>query len=118
MESREQAVVRLIDEQARLQYDEGDSQRIADATGLLTRDMIGLLDKAGQFHHVATKPIDEDTESEMKYARKELVEYWAFTQVALSKLAAIFRIDGQEAFDKMVEFLGGSEDASLDMTGL
>lgn len=117
-ESREAAVKKTMDEQERLHYDEGDSQRIADATGRLTSDIVLLIETIGNFDNELTRPVDEDTESRMGYARRELVERYAFAQVALAKLGCVFRIDGDEAFKRMLDFYTGPEDAALDMTGL
>lgn len=117
-ESRETVASKLLDDQQRLSYDDKDSQRITDASGVVARDVVSLIAAIGNYDRELASPIDEDADSRMRYARKTVVENFAFAQVALAKLGAVFRIDGDEAFKRMVEFLDGDEEASLDMTGL
>lgn len=117
METREQTVGRLMDEQEKLQYDEGDPSRIYDISEKVTKSFVSLLNLAAEFRDEISSEADEDSASRMKQIRTDLVTMYADTLVNLHKLGVTFRISG-EAFDRMVEYLSGPEDNALVMADL
>lgn len=117
MESREAQAAKLLSDEQRLKYDSKDSARITEVSGILARDVVSLIAAIGEYDKELNSPVDEDSESRMRYARKAVVENYGFAQIALAKLAAVFRIDGEECFNKMINFLE-DENSTLDMSGM
>jgi hypothetical protein len=117
LRNREEAVTLLSDEQQRVQYDEGDAERIIDVTGTFTHHAVELIGSLGDYAKETESEVDEDSESRMGYARRELIEKWAAAQLALSKIAFVIRLDGDAAYDRLVSALN-IEGGNIDMRGL
>lgn len=115
--SREDAVSSIADDSHRVQYDEGDHERIKNIAATFTHHAVEMIEALGEYAKEADSEIDEDSESRMAYARRELIEKWATAQLALSKVAWSVRADGDEAFDRLVQALN-VEGGNIDMTGL
>jgi hypothetical protein len=62
------------------------------------------------------RPVDEDSDSRMRYARREVVEKWAYAQAALSKVAWVLRFDGNAAFERLINAVKDGD--TIDMRGL
>lgn len=116
-ETREQIVGSLMDEQEKLQYDKGDSRRIADAAEKVTKSFVNLIETAGAFRDETETPADEDSADRMKQVRQQLAYAYADSLVQLHKFGATFRFSG-EAFDRLIEALQGPEEAPCVMAGL
>lgn len=117
MESREQIVASLMNEDERLQYDGRDSERIYDASAKVTQSFISLLEKVAAFRNEIQKEVTEDSASEMKEIRYDVVVAYAEALIDLHQLGATFRISG-EAFDNIVAYLKGDGEAPLKLAGL
>lgn len=117
METREQIVGKLMSEDERLQYDGKDQERIARVSEKMTKSFVYLLGAVGNFRDESVRKADEDTKDRMSQARMGLIEAYANALVDVHKLGSTFRITG-DAFDRMVDFLKGPEEAPLVMAGL
>lgn len=117
VETREQAVAKLLPEDERLQYDMDDPERIYKTSEEVTKSFVNLLQAVADFRNTSQEEADEDSASRMKEARTNLVEAYAKTAVDLHKLGSVFRISG-EAFDRMVSYLSGPEEAALILSDL
>jgi len=117
METREQIVGKLMDENERLQYDKEDPSRIYNASEKVTKSFVQLLELAAEFRQESTAEVDEDSAVRMAQIRMDLVGAYANALVNLHKFGSTFRISG-EAFDRMVGYLSGPEEAPLVMAGL
>jgi hypothetical protein len=115
--TREEAVASIADDSCRVQYDEGDYERIKDIAGTLTHHMVELIESLGAYADETRSEVDEDSESRMAYARRDLIEKWALSQLALSKVAFVIRTDGDTAFNRVVAALN-IEGGNIDMRGL
>lgn len=115
--SREQIVGSLMTEDEKLQYDGKDPERIFDASEKVTQSFITLLNKAAAFRDEVQKEVTEDSASDMKEVRYNLVVAYAEALIDLHQLGATFRVSG-EAFDKMVEYRKGDGEAPLELAGL
>lgn len=115
--SREDRVGELNDEMARVQYDnlENDIERIEEASGAFFDYSDELSDRIDKYLE-AMSGEDEDASSVMAYSRRELIEKWALTQATLSKIAWVLRIDGNDAYQRMMNALKSGE--AVDMRGL
>jgi hypothetical protein len=115
--TREEAVASVADDSIRVQYDEGDYSRIMETVGTFTHHAVELINAAGEYGKELQSEADEDSASRMEYARREVVEKWATAQLALSKVAFVFRIDGTTAYDRLIAALN-IEGGAIDMRGL
>lgn len=106
--SNEQIVKDLMLESEKLQYDKGDSQRIYDASGHVTQAFIDLLGAAARFRDEIDSEVTEDSASEMKQIRSDLVEQYAAAQFYLLRLGAMFRIS-EEALKRYAEYYENPE---------
>ena len=52
----------------------------------------------------------------MSYARREVIEKWAYAQAALSKVAWVLRFDGNAAFERLINSI--KDGKVIDMRGL
>jgi hypothetical protein len=59
---------------------------------------------------------EDDWDSRVEYARREVIERWAAAQSILSKVAFAMRFDGNLAFERLMDTLG--TDVPVDMRGL
>ena len=114
--SREDRIKELHADEERVQYDEADKGRIESLASVVTDYTTLFLNSLGMYRKELDEPIDEDSESRMGYARRDLIEKWAMMQGAVSKAAWTFRFDGNSAFEKMIE--SAKTDAAMDMRGL
>lgn len=115
--TREEAATSLSEESQRVQYDEGDLNRVADAAAALTTHVVELIEALGNYANETTAEVSEDSEARMGYARRNTIEKWATAQLALSKVAFVLRIDGDAAYRRLVEALS-TENGNIDMRGL
>jgi phospholipase/lecithinase/hemolysin len=117
-ESRETVVGKITGDQNRLQYDDKDSDRLEAAVGELTEAAVNFIGSVGEYDQETKTPVDDTSATRMRAARQKVVETYATLQVALNRIGYVFRIDGDEAFSKMVDFISGPEDATLVLSGL
>lgn len=115
--SREDQLGLLVHEGQQVQYDEGDHQRIVDVTGTFTHHAVELIQSLGEYANEIERPVDEDSESRMGYARRDFIEKWAECQMALSKIAFATRLDGDAAYSRLLDALN-IEGGNIDMRGL
>jgi hypothetical protein len=115
--TREEAVASVADDACRVQYDEGDPDRIKDMAATFTHHAVELIESLGNYVSETTAEVDEDADSRMRYARRELIEKWATAQLAISKVAFVMRVDGQTAYDRLIAALN-IEGGNIDMSGL
>lgn len=115
--SREEAVSSVSEDGQRVQYDEGDADRIKDVAGTFAHHTVELIESLGAYAAETKTEVDEDSELRMGYARRDLIEKWAVAQLALSKVAYIIRVDGNQAYDRLVAALN-IEGGNIDMRGL
>ena len=115
--SREDLIARLHTEEERVQWQntEEDEKKINEAAECLV-DYSEKLDAAIEDYLNAMYEEDEEAPSHMAYCRRELIERWALTQAALSKLAYIMRFDGNDAYQRMINALDKGD--AVDMRGL
>jgi hypothetical protein len=115
--SREDRVAELNDELSRVQYDnlENDLARIEEAGGAFVEYVDGLEDAITEYME-SMQDTSEDAPSRMGYARRDLIEKWTLTQATLSKVAWVLRIDGNDAYQRMINALKNGE--AVDMRGL
>lgn len=101
--SRESRVAELCDEEQQVQLLDAreDVERIKDAFGILF-EQVDILDTKGEQYLVEILEEDEYNDKPIRMARTEVVEAWANAQLALSKLAWVMMIDGNEAYQRMV----------------
>ena len=117
LNSREEALTLLATDAERVQYDEGDADRLAAVAGTMTHHCVELIESLGAYAAETKAEPDEDSASRMGYARRDLIEKWALAQLALSKVAFAIRVNGNEAFDRLVNALN-IEGGNIDMTGV
>jgi hypothetical protein len=114
--SREEPIQQIMAEDGKLQYDDRDPLRIGTAADIVTQATINLIDKLGAYRDEVERAVDEDTESRMRLARQELVEVWAAAQAAVSAVAVTFRIDGNDAYERLAASM--RTEGYADMHGL
>jgi hypothetical protein len=121
--SREEAVASVAEDDQRVQYDGKDFGRIEAISGTFTHHAVELIASLGAYALTtkAEEPGDaeeaKDQAAETAYARRELIEQWALTQLALSKIAWALRVDGNAAYDRLIAALN-IEGGTIDMRGL
>lgn len=116
MASRETRVMDLCTQDDRLQYDGNDKQRIAGVAGQFTNVAMLMIEALGAFAAAAEAPVDENSEDIMKGARADVVMAWGALQAATSKIAGVMRIDGDEAFERVLAVAHSDDDP--DVSGL
>ncbi len=115
--NREQMVAPLFPETARLQYDDLDSARMANASELLALASELFRSDIHIVQALTLVEADENSADAMKELRFNLVNDWSVLARVISELALIFRIDGDTAFERMIAAKReGLEEA--DMNGL
>lgn len=112
--SREEKIGSRSKEEERVQYDGADTTRLATTASDFVNSATELLTALGQYRDELERPVDEDTPSRIGYARRALVEAWAIGQGALSHIAWVVRINGDEALDRLLV----EGDKAIDMSGL
>lgn len=114
--SREDRINDLHGPDERVQYDGNDGERISLVTDTFDDFSDQLLQALDGYINELAAPVDEDSESRMRYARQNVVERWALAQGALSKVAWCLRIDGNTSYQNMINALKTGE--AMDMRGL
>jgi hypothetical protein len=114
--SREDRIKELHNESERVQYDGDDIKRVVDVTETFDHHGEQLWDALEDYAEELASEVDEDSESRMRYARQNVVEKWAFAQAALSKVAWVMRIDGNHAYERLINAI--KSDEAIDMRGL
>lgn len=102
--SREGALNLVYDEVERVQYDGKDDERLAKIAEGLTLSAMSLISAMGAYRDAVQNPdqMSEDSVADVKEARAELCEAWTYAQMALSKVAWGIRLDGNEAYAKLI----------------
>lgn len=114
--SREDRINDLHSDSERVQYDKDDFKRVTDVTETFDQYGEQLWDALEDYIEELGSEVDEDSESRMRYARQMLVEKWAYAQAALSKVAWVMRIDGNLAYERLINAV--KSDEPIDMRGL
>jgi len=112
--SRELRIAEISDESDRVQYfdvQEDEARILApiEATSEVLKQL--LMDLEQYF-----ADIRDGDPSEIRQSRIPLVYDWAMLQAVVSKLAWVLRIDGNEAFQRLVDSIKNNREA--DMEGL
>ena len=121
--SREQRISDIHREEERVDYTsaESDGNKLADAMAVVN-DKTDELEKALEeyFISITFEGGDEEDQRDaymrILAQRRELVTQWAYAQAALSKLAWILRVDGNEAYQRLIKAIQNGEE--VDMGGL
>lgn len=115
--SREDRVGELNNEFCRVQYDDVDDdiKRIGEAYDAFDVYSEELCEAVEQYMD-AMQETGEDAASIMGYSRRELIEKWALAQATLSKIAWVLRVDGNDAYQRMINALRTGD--AVDMRGL
>jgi hypothetical protein len=116
MMNREKMLEGLQPEDTQLQYDASDKERINAAATGFTNTSMALIHAMGAFYKEIGDEADEDSAARMKEIREELVLRWAEVQMTISSLARVFRIDGDEAYNRVIE--GIKKNEPVDTGGL
>lgn len=116
MLNREQRMMEICGENERLQYDGDDERRIAGLAATFTNVAMMMIEALGKFNDTAKLPVDENSADLMKEARGDAVLGWGALQVATSKIAGVLRIDGDEAFNRILAI--AQTDEEPDVAGL
>ena len=114
--SREDRIAELHGDRERVQYDAQDADRITIVQETLDEHEEALWDALEAYKNELKTEADEDSVSRMNYARREVIEKWAMAQAAVSKVAWVLRIDGNAAYERMLEAI--KTDGTVDMRGL
>ena len=112
MKTREQLVMEICGEDAKLQYDGKDEDRVANLAAQFTQSSMLMLEALGQFNAVAAMDVDENSADMMKGARADVVMAWGALAVAVSKIAGVMRIDGDETFNRILNVVDEDPDVS------
>lgn len=114
--SREDRISDFHGDSERVQYDGKDGDRINEVSDTLDTHEANLFCALEDYIQEVNAPVDEDSESRMRYARREVIEKWAMAQAALSKVAWVLRFDGNTAYERMLNAIKTGE--AVDMRGL
>lgn len=101
--SRESRVGDLCEEEDRVQLEDAreDVEKLKSAFGILF-EQTDDLDSKGEDYMLALLDEDGYNYVPIRTARNELIESWANAQLALSRLAWVLRLDGNDAYQRMV----------------
>ena len=119
--SREDRIAQLNDAKERLEYKnlEADAEK-SDLCMDAVADFVDDLEIAQESYAAClAEPGSNDEEMDLEavaYHRAEMVHAWAMAQAALSKFAWVHRIDGNKAYERLIEAL--KVDGTTDMRGL
>jgi hypothetical protein len=108
--NREQMLEGLQPEDTTLQYNEEDRERVNGAANGFTDASMNLLHALGDFYKEMASEVDEDSASRMQVIRENLVLRWAEVQLNVSALARVFRIDGDEAYQRIITAIKKGEE--------
>lgn len=107
--NRERMLEGIQPDETTLQYDAKDQDRINAAANGFTDASMNLIHAMGDFYKEMGDEADEDSAARMKAIREELVLRWAEVQMTVSSLARVFRIDGDEAYGRIINGLKKGE---------
>jgi hypothetical protein len=107
--SREDRVADLHDSNEQLNYDGHDGERLTDVADVVD-------DLVGKFCEALDKYVESEDDDELEYNRRNAIERWALAQAALSKAAWVMRLDGNVAYERMINAL--KDGSAADMRGL
>ena len=116
--NRENIIKQYLPDDIMLQYDEGDEWRLERMTRGMADMVVQLIGSLGDYVDVNKSEESEYKSSELKFVRDTIIHDWASAQVALSSVAAVMRFDGEEAFERIVEYQFGPEDNELSLDGI
>jgi hypothetical protein len=102
MDNREQQLAKHINDDHRLQYDGEDEARLDNLATTFTQAAVAMIEALGEFREAAKAEVDESSADRMKSARYDAVYAWTMVQAAVSKVALVLRIDGDEAFSRAI----------------
>lgn len=103
MASREQMIKEVINEQDLVQYDGKDEARIAHVASLFTHAAMTHIEALGAYTDQLKAPVDDSSADLMKEARGNVVMSWGAVAAIVSKIAAVMRIDGDTAFQRVLD---------------
>src|SRR5437868_11515576 len=98
--SREDRIKDLHGPDEQLAYADNDHDKITDLLDVVDEYTSTLLDKIEEYQTALAS--DDFNDDETNYVRKEVIERWALAQAAISKVAWFFRIDGNAAYERMI----------------
>jgi hypothetical protein len=109
--SREDLIAKLHKEADRIQNKDRDTdcRKMIDVINTIEDPFEDMLDGVWDI-------LDAEDADEEAYARRTMIEKWALVQANLSKLAWVMRIDGNEAYNRMINALETGD--AVDMRGL
>ena len=113
MITREEMIETLQPDEARLQYDPRDVDRIEDAVRIVTDATLGVINSLGALAVEIRSPVNEDSVARTKALREDAVYAWGKLQVATSSLARTLRIDADVAYERTVQGLIDGQRADL-----
>lgn len=116
MTSREFQVMSLCGDNDKVQYDADDEKRIAGIAAMFTSVGILMIDALQKYAEAGKTPVDENSADIMKACRADCVLAWGALQCATSKIAGVLRIDGDEAFKRVLAVANTGEEP--DVRGL
>jgi hypothetical protein len=114
--TREELIKTVVGEDARVQYDDKDFERVEHVAELFGRSSAVMLEALASYLLAMKAPADENSADAMKGARHDLIYAWTTAQGTVSMISTCLRFDGDEAFNRAVASHRTGEDA--DMNGL
>lgn len=90
-----------MNEEMRLQYDEGDGLKIGASAQFLTETAVRLIEAMGVYRNEVEQPADEGSAARMKAIREALEFSWAGTYRAMAEIAWVMRFEPQEAIENL-----------------
>lgn len=114
--SREDRLGDIFNENERAQYQKPgeDYQKASDTLEALDESLDDLYEQLIQYF-TAVEARDNDPQN-IAFKRAEMVEGWSKAQAILSKFAYVLRIDGNDAYQRLINAI--KEGNAVDMTGL
>lgn len=100
--SREGALNLVFDDDARVQYDEGDDKRIYNSAEMFAHNAAGLVTVLAEYKGLLNEEVFDGSSADVAAARAEVIEAWTYAQMALSRIAWALRFDGNEAYAKTI----------------
>lgn len=110
MNNREQLLSKVCSDDHRLQYDGNDGTRMTMLATAFTDASVAMIEALGAFNNAAEAPVSDTSADEMKAARYDAVSAWTMAQAAVSKVAFVLRIDGEEAYRRAIKAVENEED--------
>lgn len=110
MENRERMLEDICSDDHRVQYDGNDENRIENIARGFAEAGVAMIEALGNYRNYLNAPISDTSADDMKAARYEVAYHFAMAQAATSKIAWSLRIDGDEAYKRV---LANPEDPDL-----